>query len=75
MASVQNCSLLQKDSTDERNGLHARPARRRVKLGAAATGLLQDEAMRARMIRKWSAISRTDLRESSRILALETIRV
>jgi hypothetical protein len=52
MASVQNCSLLQKDSTDERNGLHARPARRRGKLGAAATGLLPDEAMRARMIRK-----------------------
>src|SRR5258708_19289527 len=25
MASVQNCSLLQKDSTDEPNGLHARP--------------------------------------------------
>jgi hypothetical protein len=50
MASVQNCSLLQKDSTDERNGLHARPARRRGKLGAAATGLLPDEAMRARMI-------------------------
>jgi hypothetical protein len=25
MASVQNCSLLQKDSTDERNGVHARP--------------------------------------------------
>jgi hypothetical protein len=23
MASVQNCSLLQKDSTDEPNGLHA----------------------------------------------------
>jgi hypothetical protein len=38
-------------------------------------GCYQDEAMRARMIRKWSAISRTDLRESSRILALETIRV
>ena len=25
MAFVQNCSLLQKDSTDEPNGLHARP--------------------------------------------------
>jgi hypothetical protein len=50
MASVQNCSLLQKDSTDERNS--ARPARRRGKLGAAATGLLPAEAMRARMIRK-----------------------
>src|SRR6476660_9045996 len=27
MASVQNCSLLQKDSTVEPNGLHARPYR------------------------------------------------